>query len=370
MPEGTRIGLPAELTRRFLVQGAKLVGDLPPRSPRTVPPSRKIRVLAVVHGWFPSLAAGSERMVQHMLSALPREEFEVDVLSFGFGETDSTTESLYEYEGIPVHRGYSPVYEVDPDVIIFHHGPVARVMPSFYLEYPEAHVIAVYHNDRFDIQDIKDAKADLEVFNTREVKRSVGGPGIVVHPPLEPSRHFVEKTGSKILLSNIQKNKGVYQFAELARRMPEFEFLGLVGTHETQEFDLLRPIPNVEIHPVVQDMRVIWRKTRITLMPSGYESYGMIAAESCVSGIPVIASPTPGLIECLDHAGLFIPRDDVDGYEKTLRLLLTDENHYRERSSLAALRGRELEAQSQRELSRFVNRVRRMVRHAPSSEHH
>jgi glycosyltransferase involved in cell wall biosynthesis len=109
-------------------------------------------------------------------------------------------------------------------------------------------------------------------------------------------------------------------------------------------------------------MREVWSQTKVVLMPSEYESYGMVAAEACVNGIPVIAHPTKGLVECLDSAGLFIPRDDTDGYERTLRLLLTDPLFYAERSAISRLRGEELARQTDRELKRFVRRLRKLVR--------
>jgi glycosyltransferase involved in cell wall biosynthesis len=39
------------------------------------------------------------------------------------------------------------------------------------------------------------------------------------------------------------------------------------------------------------------------------------------SGIPVIAHPTPGLVESLGEGGIFVDRDDIDGWVATLRAL-------------------------------------------------
>jgi Glycosyl transferases group 1 len=349
---------PTEVALRMIAQGAT------PATLRTKHENprqglgRPARVLAVVHGWMPYLAAGSERMMQHMLDALPRDEFEVAVLSLGYGD-DPGAESFYVYEGLPVTVGYEPPFV--PDIIITHHGPGSRVVQALSQEYPDTRVVAVYHNERYDIPDIRALDADLSVFNTEWVAKSVlgpqpeGGPSVVVHPPLEFERHCVEETGSAVTLVNLQENKGVRVFQELARRMPDVRFLGVSGTHGQQE----RPrIPNIEYMPVTQDMRNVWRKTRIVLMPSGYESYGMVAAEAQVNGIPVIANPTLGLQECLGHAGIYIPRENIDDYERTLRLLLEDRKHYQERSDTARLRGLELEAQTKRELSRFVEGMR------------
>jgi glycosyltransferase involved in cell wall biosynthesis len=357
-PKSGIFGGPPEMIRRFLIQGSRIL-DIPDRDPKPVPSDRKVRVLAVVHGWFPTLAAGSERMVQHMLDALPRDEFDVEVWHFGVGETEPTNESLYVYENTRVTRGLNPPPSFDPDVILFHHGYAARVVPSLYERYPHCWVVAVYHNDRFDIPDIVRAKADLSVYNTQWVKRSLRGKGIVVHPPLEFERHAVPHIGESVTLVNLQDNKGVYTFSRLADRIPEFDFLGVTGTHGDQVYP---DFPNVRFHRTTQDMREVWQESKIVLMPSEYESYGMVAAEASVNGIPVIAHPTPGLVECLGGAGIFIDRDDIDGYERALRLLMTDSDHYQVRSGMARVRGRELVQQTERELRKFANRLRKLVR--------
>lgn len=357
---------PLEVALRLIAQGAT---PATLRKKHVVPGQnlgRKAQVLAVVHGWMPYLAAGSERMLQHMLDALPRDRFEVTVLSLGFGD-DRFPQTPYEYQGIPVHVGYEP--PVTPDIIVTHHGPASRVVQAFSQEYPDARVVAVYHNERYDIPDIKNLDADLEVFNTHWVASQILRPGaagwdgltpgkIVVHPPLEYDRHLVEETGSAVTLVNLQENKGVRLFQALAKRMPDVRFLGVEGTHGRQEMPY---IPNIEYFPVTQDMRQVWRKTRVVLMPSGYESYGMVAAEAQVNGIPVIANPTTGLGECLGHAGIFIPRENIDDYERTIRLLLEDRKHYQERSDTARNRGLELEAQTKTELARFVQEMEKLT---------
>lgn len=354
MPSGSRFGGPPELIRRFLYAGGRIENPAP-RVPRVPVVGRKIQVLAVVHGWPPFLAAGSERMVQHMLDALPKDEFHTEVLSFGIGDTSG--QPHYEYEGIKVTTGFKA--PIVPDIIITHHGPGARVVRSMMEEFPNAAVVAVFHNERYDIPDILGLEADLNVYNTKWVKEAIGQPGIVVHPPLEWDRHRVEETGTHVTLVNLQDNKGVHLFNRLAREMPHSPFLGVHGTHGTQEPEY--NLPNLEIWPVVQDMKPVWQHSKVVLMPSAYESYGMVAAEACASGIPVIAHPTPGLLECLGGSGIFVDRDDVDGYKRVLRLLLTDVNQYAEWSAKAELRARELVSQSQKELSRFVSRLRKLV---------
>lgn len=354
---GTLVSGPMPVLVRMLAQGARPATI---RQKHDVPRQnlgRKVRVLAVVHGWMPYLAAGSERMVQHMLDSLPRDEFEVAVLSLGFGD-ERYNQVPYDYEGTTVYSGFDVPF--DPDIIVTHHGPSARVVQAISAGFPECRIVAVYHNERYDIPDIQNLGAELEVFNTRWVRDTLSdsGNGIVVHPPLEYDRHTVEETGSAVTLVNLQDNKGVDLFYALAERMPDTRFLGVEGTHGKQEYR--RDLKNIEFMSTTQDMRDVWRKSRIVLMPSAYESYGMVAAEAQVNGIPVIANPTTGLTECLGKAGIFIPRENVDDYERTIRLLLEDRKKYQERSDMARLRGVELAEQTTHELSTFVDKMREL----------
>lgn len=356
---GTLLGGPTELIRRMLAQGSKSMNQRTRHLVSRQDLGRKARVLAVVHGWMPYLAAGSERMMQHMLDALPREEFDVAVLSFGFGGGDEQGD--YIYEGTPVHVGYTAPFV--PDVIITHHGPAARVVQDMAADHPEARVVTVYHNERYDIPDIQDCDGDLEVYNTKWVRAELGSkrfnPSMVVHPPLELDRHSVTATGDRVTLVNLQENKGVRVFHALADRMAGVQFLGVEGTHGQQEYR--RDLPNIEYMRTTQDMRDVWSRSKIVLMPSGYESFGMVAAEACVNGIPVLAHPTPGLVECLGDAGLFLDRDDVPAWERTVHLLLTDPEQYRVASERASLRARELASDSRSELHDFVENVRKLV---------
>lgn len=360
---GSLVSGPTEVMIRMLAQG----GSVDVLRSKHVEPrqdlGRPARVLAVVHGWMPYLAAGSERMLQHMLDALPREEFEVTVLSLGYGDMREC-QTPYTYQGLPVHVGYDA--PIDPDIIITHHGPASRVVQLFAQTYPDARVVTVFHNDRYDIADIQALNAELEVFNTWWVAGSILRPGaagydgmdpskIVVHPPLEFDRHATEWIGDAVTLVNLQENKGVHVFQELARRMPDVRFLGVEGTHGRQE---MPRIPNVEYMGTTQDMREVWRKSHVVLMPSGYESFGMVAAEACVNGIPVVAHPTPGLVECLGSAGIFVDRDRPDDWERAVHLLMTDRAHWLERSDMAALRAKELIAQTKTELDRFVEAMK------------
>lgn len=156
---------------------------------------------------------------------------------------------------------------------------------------------------------------------------------------------------------NLNENKGSGVFYELARRMPDVEFLAVEGAHGTQIYP---DLPNVELVKQTDNMKDdVWSKTRILLMPSIYESYGMAGVEALASGIPVICHPTLGLLESQDEAGIFIDRDDIDWWEFNVNLLLTDPQSYDDASRRARKRSDELDPEA--EMAHWVSELEGLV---------
>ena len=124
--------------------------------------------------------------------------------------------------------------------------------------------------------------------------------------------------GDMITLVNANVNKGVHQFIELAKRMPNRKFLGIRPYYG--ELWLPPAPPNIEWIPFDNDIRKILKRTRILLFPSYYESFGRIAVEAMYNGIPVIYSKpatenvplvgsTEGVEEWITPAGIGCRRD-------------------------------------------------------------
>jgi glycosyltransferase involved in cell wall biosynthesis len=163
---------------------------------------------------------------------------------------------------------------------------------------------------------------------------------MVFHPPLTSERHTVDATGGHVTLVNLNEHKGALIFYELARRMPHTKFLGVVGGHGNQI--IRRNIPNVTIMDHGPDMKRVWTQTRVLLMPSVYESYGLVAVEAGINGIPTVANPTPGLLENLGRLGIFVERDGpIEHWVTALNDLLVPEvysvasDYARSRATLA-----------------------------------
>ena len=148
-------------------------------------------------------------------------------------------------------------------------------------------------------------------------------------------------SGDCITLVNANQNKGVMQFIEIAKKMPTRKFLGIIPYYGERQ---LPPAPsNIEWIPFDDDVRNILKRTRILLVPSFYESFGRIAVEALVNGIPVLYSKiakksqypggsTEGLHEWIQPAGLACDRENIDEWCDTIASL-DDEEAYANRSS-------------------------------------
>lgn len=219
----------------------------------------------------------------------------------------------YTLDGVTVAR---PVLadRSRPDVVIAHAGqswPGRR-----HAERTGAPFVLSCHGDGghpgWLAAQVAAARPDLVIANSEHMRanlrRAVDDSRIVtLHPPVDPARHRVERTGDRVTLVNLTGAKGAPLFWQLAELMPDTRFLGVRGGYGDQ----VEPpdIPNVAVIDPVADMRQVWAETAVLVVPSEYESWGMVAVEAMASGIPVVASDTPGLREALGHAGILLPRD-------------------------------------------------------------
>jgi len=153
-------------------------------------------------------------------------------------------------------------------------------------------------------------------------------PPFVSHPVIFPEEHLVAGTGSCITITSGSPLKGVDLFLDLARELPQYNFL-LVGPVTP-----LPPLPNLRAIPPVSDMRQVWGETKVLLVPSiVYESFGMVCVEAGISGIPSITSGKGGLVEASGGTGLSVDRPDrVALWKEEIVRLMEDGAYYKDRS--------------------------------------
>lgn len=179
--------------------------------------------------------------------------------------------------------------------------------------------VQIMHNDNGQSRRNAELGAHLTVCNTDWLREELNG-DLVLHPIVRPERH---KTlpGKHVTLVNLIPEKGAVLFYQLAALNPELSFMGVMGGYGRQ----LSNVPGVKLIENTPDMRRdVWRETRILLMPSTYESYGMAAVEAMCSGIPVIATDTPGLREATMGAAKLMNTRDPHVWNSTLHEVQRD----------------------------------------------
>jgi glycosyltransferase involved in cell wall biosynthesis len=132
-----------------------------------------------------------------------------------------------------------------------------------------------------------------------------------------------------VCLINCNKNKGGELLVTLAYNMPDVQFLGVKGGYSNQIIEKTAP-SNLTYIENQEDITVVFKKIGILIMPSTNETWGRTAVEAMASGVPVIHSEAPGLVECIDGAGILCNRNDEDAWVEAIRRILGD-RAYRER---------------------------------------
>lgn len=337
-----------------------------------------MRILALVHQYVPVRCAGAETMLHSMLRALAARGHQVDVvLSRQVG-------APYEVDGIKVwpHVGKRDVFDHLPgaDVLMSHLENTPRT--TFLGRWNEKPVVLVHHNTFPPVKRAlvaAQARVDLVAVNSRWMADDLGawfaGQGIgapstvIVRPVVAPSEHATTP-GDRVTLVNLRVDergaadtvtlgKGGELFRQLAEKMPRTRFLGVTGAYGTQQD--MSGLSNVEVLPHLphHEMRdKVWTRTRVLLVPSSYESWGRVGTEALCSGIPVIAHPTPGLLESLGDAGIFVDRSDVTGWSRALQTLAMP-GPYKAANRRALARAAELDDLD--DLDRWCDAVEKVV---------
>jgi glycosyltransferase involved in cell wall biosynthesis len=314
--------------------------------------SRPLRIAVRVHAMPPEHNAGAEHMLVGMLRPLVERGHDVQVWLSQLGEEREP----YAYRDISVVPLASRLDFGSAvrraDVVLSHLESVPSTA-SLSRGYGKPMVVICHNTFRPTFRDMAAGGTALAVYNSQWMEREAElffaeypkgmrpGQSLIVRPPVVAAE-YATKPGGAVTLVNCNPEKGGKVLAALARRMPDQQFLAVTGAYGEQT---LPDLPNIEIldHVRGEDMREqVYARTKVLLMPSSYESWGRVGVEAMASGIPVLAHPTPGLCESLGEAGVFADRDDIDGYEATLRRLLLP-GEYRLASKRAKARSAELD---------------------------
>jgi hypothetical protein len=152
-------------------------------------------------------------------------------------------------------------------------------------------------------------------FTARRLDALHGAQVPVSLPLVEPDAYRVAPSGDAVLMVNPTLLKGVEIFFRLAEARPAIPFIAVESWDIDDQWRLIlanraRALGNVALWPSTTDMRSAYARARLVLMPSIHEeTYGRIAAEAQVSGIPALVSDRGALPETVGAGGLTVPID-------------------------------------------------------------
>jgi glycosyltransferase involved in cell wall biosynthesis len=291
--------------------------------------------------------------------------------------------TMYVYDGVEVFpsTGHLDAFRW-ADVICTHldftQDSIIRAMS---VQKPLIHFV---HNDIAYSSIMAGIRSQYIVYNSEWIKDAIGykWPYTVLHPPCDRDHYNVNETpeaSEYITLVSLNERKGGYLFKKIAEAMPDRKFLGVVGSYDnsgpmklTQGQILEMMPPNVTIVPNSPDILSVYRKTRLLLMPSDYESWGRTATEAMCNGIPVICTPTAGLKENCGEAARYVGEQipganpgeasvetgKVEDWVREIKYF-DDPNNYRKYSLLCRSRAAELDPVTELEaLEKFILNAR------------
>jgi hypothetical protein len=292
-----------------------------------------MKIVALSHGYPPLWNMGGEVSLHRTMKAVPGKSFVL-----------TKTEKPYTFEGIKVSNINIPdVLNVNSNplpiaeqlkelgataVIGQNELSLPAVKAAELLKIPSivsVHTPPLYGNN------IKSAvvSADYAIYNTKTSAEEWGEPsGLVIHPPISPLPEKVSNSGDAYTVLSSLLNKGVEVVLELAKRYPDKRFMIVRSpaepTHGLSNLEeLAAKLPNVELLPRVspEEVHKYLEQTRILLVPSRYETYGMSAIEAAGYGIPCVHVDTPHVREGIGDGAILVPPLDANATQSGIEMI-------------------------------------------------
>lgn len=285
-----------------------------------------MRILLSVHLYPPAHNCGGEYYLHNMAKWLISRGHEIRVMlhqGMNYGITE-----IYEYQGVTVfpHKKNSMVwFELVRwcEIAITHLEYTGTTIEACRVW--KKPVVQVVHNDTpYEVVQCSYKPMNI-IYNSQWIadKLQYKWPSMVMTPPVDWRRF--DQPGNPndrpyITLINCNDNKGGKTLTKIAKAMPERMFLAVKGSYEDQ-FQFVDDLPNIHKMDNTPNILPIYAMTRILLMPSKYESWGMTATEAMAGGIPVICTKTPGLLENTGGKMLYCGRDAIADWVKKIKSL-------------------------------------------------
>jgi hypothetical protein len=312
---------------------------------------------AFLHGYPPGWSMGGEISTHRTLSVVPGSTV----------FTPRTTDG-YVLDGVTVLPSSGPYFlNIMDDAqaieasVLFAHSTLSQATVRAARRLKKPSILAVHAPPRF-AADLRRAwaAATVRLYNTEAARKDWrDSRGWLLHPPIgPPPKEMIDGTGDALTLTSSLLNKGVTRVLDLARLLPDRRFIIVRSpaheTHGSLDFEeRAASLDNIEVwdrlHPRM--MSVLWAQTKVLLVPSRYETYGLSALEAAWHGIPSVHVDTIHVREGIGEAARLMKSQTVE----ELRAAVDEvDRDYTEWSAKAHSRAHALREREVRELAAFA----------------
>lgn len=180
-------------------------------------------------------------------------------------------------------------------------------------------------------------------FTAARYRDAFGIDALAIPPLIRPERYRCATDRSFVTFVNPVPAKGSEIAFALAESRPDLRFLFVAGwpvgaAEDRARQARARRAGNIVWQASVQDMRRIYRRTRLLLAPSQWEeAWGRVVSEAQISAIPALASNRGGLPEAVGPGGVLVDHDaPIDAWRAALAGIVDDDTTYARYSAAAA----------------------------------
>ena len=130
---------------------------------------------------------------------------------------------------------------------------------------------------------------------------------------------------------------------------------GLLDEHLRADLlDRAAQVPNVEVRPFTDRLATLFADCRVLLVPHRVDNRPRVVLEAQASGIPVVASAQPGLVESVGPGGVIVEdTDDPAPWVEAIGALFDDPARYESVATAAREHAQRAEVDPERIAERF-----------------
>ena len=302
-----------------------------------------MKILWIIQEYITQVKAGAEQYAHNLNKYLISKGHEIMVLvPYGYKQCI--------YDGVKVTvtdlKSERDSFVEWCDVVFTHLGYTELTL-NYINEYRP--IIYISHNTLYEDLTFLEGRENVSIIYNSKISKSISpftNNAMILTPPQTLKRTVDDASKNRyITLINYSKKKGGELLKKIALAMPTHKFMAVGGGYDEQ----IKQPECVLLRQNTKDISKIYEESRIILMPSEYESWGMVGSEALTNGIPVIASECFGLKENLASAGIFCELE-LEQWIKAIKLLDNPEI-YKRKQEQALKRANELKEQNEMELN-------------------